>query len=131
VLCAVALALLLGAQAAAAVLLVVLVIEGFFIAGIHTAVYTLAATVYPPFIRATGVGAASAFGRIGAVLSSYTGVMSLDLGGPSGFFMVIAAMLVVCFIAGTMIRGHLPAQGGGSTSPVKPPFYDGAPALRQ
>jgi AAHS family 4-hydroxybenzoate transporter-like MFS transporter len=121
----------LRAQAPANALLVVLVVEGFFIAGIHTAIYTLAAHVYPPFIRATGVGAASAFGRIGAVLSSYTGVMSLDIAGPTGFFYVIAAMLAVCFVAGTLIRNHLPAAGGTGHAPEQPASYERASALQR
>jgi AAHS family 4-hydroxybenzoate transporter-like MFS transporter len=126
--CAVALAVLLYLDAPSNVLLAVLVAEGFFIAGIHTAVYTLAAHVYPPFIRATGVGAASAFGRIGAVLSSYTGVMSLDIAGPTGFFYVIAAMLLVCFVAGTLIRNHVPASGT-APAPEQPAAYERASAL--
>jgi AAHS family 4-hydroxybenzoate transporter-like MFS transporter len=128
--CAVTLAVLLQAQAPANILLVVLIAEGFFIAGIHTAVYTLAAHVYPPFIRATGVGSASAFGRIGAVLSSFTGVMSLDLAGPTGFFYVIAAMLLVCFVAGTLIRNHVPASGTGA-EPEKSAGYERASALQR
>lgn len=130
VVCAITLALLLLAQAPASALLLVLVVAGFFIAGIHTAIYTIAAHAYPSFIRATGVGAAAAFGRIGAVLSSYTGVMSLDIAGPTGFFFVIAAMLAICFVAGTMIRNHLPASGSGH-KPEQAAVYERASALQR
>jgi MFS transporter, AAHS family, 4-hydroxybenzoate transporter len=128
ILAAFALAALLQAKAPAAAVLTVLVVEGFFIAGIHTAVYTLAATVYPPFIRATGVGSASAFGRVGAVLSSYTGVLSLDLFGATGFFVVIGGMLIVCFIAGLIIRGHLPGRSGAAPGTGTSPLYERVPA---
>jgi len=57
----------------------------FCIAGLHNTLYTLAATTYPTTARATGVGTASAVGRLGAVLSSFTGVLSLDFGGSAAF----------------------------------------------
>lgn len=131
VLGAITLAGLMYAEAPPAFLLAVLIVEGFFIAGIHTAVYALAAHVYPPFIRATGVGSASAFGRLGAVISSFTGVLSLDVAGPTGFFLVIAGMLAVCFVAGMMIRGHLPASGGSGHAPEQSAAYGRASALQR
>lgn len=72
---------------------------GFFTAGIHNSLYTLAAMLYPANIRGTGVGSASAFGRLGAVLSSYSGVMSLEHAGPQGFFGLIALLLALCVMA--------------------------------
>jgi MFS transporter, AAHS family, 4-hydroxybenzoate transporter len=85
-----------------------LVIEGFFVGGLNNGMYTLAAFLYPPFVRATGVGTASAVGRIGAVLSSFTGVLTLRLGGSSGYFIVIAVATGIAFIATSLIRGQIP-----------------------
>lgn len=91
--------------------LAALVIEGFFIGGLNNGMYCLAAFLYPPFVRATGVGAASAIGRIGAVLSSFTGVLSLRLAGESGYFIAIALATGIAFIATSLIRGHIPRRG--------------------
>ena len=87
-----------------------LVIEGFFISGLHNGLYTLATFIYPTFARATGVGAAASLGRIGAVLSSYTGIITLELAGASGYFIVIAAAAGVSFVSVAMIRRQIPAN---------------------
>ena len=47
----------------------------------QTTMYALAAHVYPTAIRATGVGTAVAFGRIGGVLSPSVGSWALESGG--------------------------------------------------
>ena len=93
----------------------------FCIAGLHNTLYTLAATTYPPTTaRATGVGTASAVGRLSggparrwagsavgrlsAVLSSFTGVLSLDFGGSAAFFGCIATLLALCGLCGVRVR---------------------------
>jgi MFS transporter, AAHS family, 4-hydroxybenzoate transporter len=93
-----------------------LVLEGFFIAGLHNGLYTLATFIYPPFVRATGVGAAAAVGRIGAVLSSFTGVITLELGGASSYFIVIAATVAMSLLGVVMIRHHIPSSRSSSES---------------
>ncbi|MEO6338948.1 MAG: MFS transporter [Caulobacteraceae bacterium] len=105
---AVGLALLLSGGAVPSVAGLVLIAEGFFIAGVHTAVYTLAATAYPPFVRATGVGTASAFGRLGAILSSYTGISTIEGGGGFTFFLVVGCMLGLSGLALVFMRKQLP-----------------------
>ncbi len=95
-------------------MIALMVIEGIFIAGIHNVVYTMAAHAYPPFIRATGVGAASTVGRIGAILSSYTGVIALELGGADAYFASIAILLTLCLIVGGLVvRDHVPPADSG------------------
>jgi len=86
-----------------------LVAEGFFIAGLHNGLYTLASFIYHPFMRATGVGSAAAIGRLGAILSSYTGISSLELGGESAYFIIIAGAVMVALVAVLMIGVHIPA----------------------
>ena len=108
---AVALALLLSGGTVSSLAGPVLIVEGFFIAGVHTAVYTLAATAYPPFVRATGVGAASAFGRLGAILSSYTGISTIEGGGGLTFFLVVGCMLGLSGLALLFMRKQLPKAG--------------------
>jgi MFS transporter, AAHS family, 4-hydroxybenzoate transporter len=97
---------------------IALIVEGFFIAGLHAGVYTLAAFIYPPYVRATGVGAASAAGRIGAVLSSFTGVITLQMGGASRYFIVIAGTAAIAMISVALIRQHIP---GSTPAPHGPP----------
>ncbi len=86
------------------VILPMMLALGFCMSGLHNTLYTLAANTYPTAARATGVGTASAVGRLGAVLSSYTGVISLDMGGALGFFGLVSLLLALCGIAGWAAR---------------------------
>jgi len=114
---AVALALVpTGSAAAAIVVPVALVFEGMCVAALAAGLYTLAAHVYPPHVRATGVGAAVAVGRVGAVISSYTGVSTLQAGGGEAYFLLIAAELTIAFLALIAVRNHIP--GAAPASPA-------------
>ena len=84
---------------------------GAAINGVQVALYTLAAHMYPTAIRATGVGTAVAFGRIGAVLTGYVGAWAIDVGGPPTYFGVVATMMLVTLIALAVIGRHVPARG--------------------
>jgi MFS transporter, AAHS family, 4-hydroxybenzoate transporter len=97
-----------------------LILEGVFIGGLHNGLYTLAAYIYPPFARATGVGAAAGVGRIGAVLSSYTGVITLKLAGASGYFIVIAAACGISFLATAFIRERIPRSAARAAPGSEP-----------
>ena len=92
-------------------ILVMLTITGGLINAAQTTMYALAASVYPTALRATGVGAASAFGRMGAVLSGYAGPWTLEIGGSWAFFLLMAATMVVCVLALSTVRRHIPARG--------------------
>jgi AAHS family 4-hydroxybenzoate transporter-like MFS transporter len=82
---------------------------GFSAAGMQNALYTLAAHLYATTARATGIGAALSVGRLGAVASSFTGAWSLDLGGGSAFFLVVAAGFGVAALAGASVGRPIPA----------------------
>ena len=86
------------------VLIGLLCSAGLLMAGLHNGVYTLAAMAYPSQVRGTGVGAASAFGRLGAVASSYTGVITMGSGGNSFFFVFIAIVLAIATIGFSWLR---------------------------
>ncbi len=97
-----------GEQSTFAVL-AMLAWTGGLINAVQTTMYALAAHVYPAGIRATGVGTAVAFGRIGGVASSYAGAYALEY-GPSQMFGFIAATLSVVFAALASVRNHIPRQ---------------------
>ena len=91
-------------------IMAMLALTGSMINGVQTTMYALAAHVYPTSVRATGVGTAVAFGRIGAVMTGFVGSWAVDYGGTHAFFTVIAGMMVVTFIALASVRLHVPAR---------------------
>ena len=80
---------------------------GGLINAVQTTMYALAAHVYPTAIRATGVGTAVAFGRIGGVLSPIVGSWALESGGSPRYFGLIAATMAMTFVALAAIRRHI------------------------
>lgn len=67
--------------------------------------HTLGPAIYPEEIRSTGTGFALAIGRLGAVLSAYTGARALEHGGPT-FFGIVAIAAVVQFVSFGFIKRH-------------------------
>jgi AAHS family 4-hydroxybenzoate transporter-like MFS transporter len=91
-------------------LIAMLTLLGAAINGVQVAMYVLAAHVYPTAIRATGVGTAVAFGRIGAVLTGYVGSWAIDVGGTTSYFSVVALMMFVTLAALAAVSRHVPAR---------------------
>lgn len=85
--------------------LTALFIEGAFINAVQTTLYVLAAHIYPVRMRATGVGGAAGFGRLGAIASSFIGVALLSGGGKT-YFTAIAVAMAVSLIGLAFIRRH-------------------------
>lgn len=69
--------------------------------------YSLSAFVYPAQVRGTGLGAAGAIGRIGAIASSYLAVAVLAIGSET-FFMFIAASALISMLFMFAIRRQIP-----------------------
>ncbi len=90
------------------VLLSFLALIGFFSAGLLNGLYTFSAFIYPDHARGTGVGAAAAAGRVGAIASSYAGVIALAWGGASSYFLLIAGALLVSLVSVSLIRKQIP-----------------------
>jgi AAHS family 4-hydroxybenzoate transporter-like MFS transporter len=84
-----------------------LTITGGLINAIQTTMYALATNVYPSAARATGVGTATAVGRMGAILSGYAGPWALALRGSASYFTLIAAAMAVCLVALATVRRHV------------------------
>ena len=91
-------------------IMAMLALTGSMINGVQTTMYALAAHIYPTAVRATGVGTAVAFGRIGAVMTGYIGSRAAELGGTHAFFSVIAGMMVLTFIALSLVGRHVPVR---------------------
>jgi AAHS family 4-hydroxybenzoate transporter-like MFS transporter len=104
---AAALAFMPITPAAVRPLITMLALLGGAINGVQVAMYALAAHVYPTAIRATGVGSAVAFGRIGAVLTGYVGSWAIDFGGPPSYFGVVAMMMLVTFGSVAAVDRHV------------------------
>jgi len=98
----------IGAQSTVAVL-AMLAWTGGLINAVQTTMYALATHVYPAGIRATGVGTAVAFGRVGGIGSSYAGAWALE-SGPSQMFALIAGALAIVFAALASVRNHIPSN---------------------
>jgi len=82
---------------------------GFFIAGLQPMLFALGAHVYPDYVRATGVGAALAVGRVGAVCSSALGAVLIGFGAGT-FFGFLAALMSGAAAALVLIRRHVPSR---------------------
>ena len=90
--------------------LAALFVLGAFMNALQTTLYVLAAHVYPVQMRASGVGGAAGFGRLGAIAASFIGVAILA-GGNQTYFTAIAVTLAVPFLALLLIRRHSPPTG--------------------
>ena len=88
--------------------LFMILLVGAFVNGVQTTMYALAAHIYPTEIRSTGVGTAVAVGRVGNVLAAYAGSAAIDYGGPSGYFILLAGLMLVVFVSLASIRRHVP-----------------------
>jgi MFS transporter, AAHS family, 4-hydroxybenzoate transporter len=102
----------ISTEAPIAPVMIMLTITGGLINAIQTTMYALATNVYPSAARATGVGTATAVGRMGAILSGYAGPWALSLRGSASYFALIAAAMVVCFAALASVRRHVPRAAG-------------------
>lgn len=107
---AIAAALFAGASPGAVTVLALVAVLGFGVTGMQNSMYVLCAHLYPTSARGTGLGAALAVARLGAIASAFTGALSLDLGGGVLFFAFIAAGLVLAAIAASSVRRPVPAS---------------------
>jgi AAHS family 4-hydroxybenzoate transporter-like MFS transporter len=117
---AVGVAFALGTMAvnagAASTITILLILLGGLINAVQTTMYGLAAHAYPAAIRATGVGSAVSFGRLGGILSSYAGAWALQ-GGTSLYFNFLAGSMAVSFAALAIVARHVPrAQRGANVN---------------
>lgn len=74
-----------------------------------TTLYAMAALLYPPAIRASGIGLGMTLGRVGGIGMSLAGGYLLDWAGGSALalFGVLAVCAVIATSAGWLVREHV------------------------
>lgn len=83
---------------------------GVAVTGMQNGMYVMSAHLYPTAVRGTGVGAALTVARLGAVASSVTGALSVDLGGGALFFVFIAVALALSAALAAAVSRPVPAR---------------------
>jgi AAHS family 4-hydroxybenzoate transporter-like MFS transporter len=85
-----------------------LAVNGFLANAVQTALYALAAHVYPTAVRSSGVACASAVGRVGGLLSSLSGAAIIQQ-GVAPFWGTLAIAMVFTFAGLAWMRHHIPS----------------------
>ena len=89
-------------------LLAALTSHGLFTNAVQTTMYALAANIYNTRVRATGVAAALATGRMGAIASAFLGSYVLAF-STNVYFALLAAGMGCAFVALFMLKKHIVA----------------------
>ncbi|MFR0692058.1 MFS transporter [Enterobacterales bacterium AE_CKDN230030158-1A_HGKHYDSX7] len=85
---------------------------GLGIGGQQIALNYLVVSAYPTSLRATATGWAIGLGRVGAIIGSALGGTFLEWGGVAGFYLALAAPLLLALVAVALIRGSEKPSGG-------------------
>jgi AAHS family 4-hydroxybenzoate transporter-like MFS transporter len=96
----------LGAGTSHLTLITSLGAHGFFVNGVQTTIYALAAHIYSARIRARGIASALAVGRVGSIVSALVGSILIQAGS-SAFLGALALGMTSVFIGLAMIRNHV------------------------
>lgn len=89
-----------------------MLVAGFGLTALLQTSYPLAASAYPTLVRATGIGSAFGFGRLGAVGSSAVTAGLISLGGPPLLFLGVASAAAGIAGAVLTLRRHIAAGTG-------------------
>jgi MFS transporter, AAHS family, 4-hydroxybenzoate transporter len=96
----------LGAGTSHFALITSLGAHGFFVNGVQTTIYALAAHIYSAPIRARGVASALAVGRVGSIASALVGSILIQAGS-TAFLGALALGMTCVFIGLSLIRNHI------------------------
>jgi AAHS family 4-hydroxybenzoate transporter-like MFS transporter len=83
-------------------------LHGLFVNAVQCSLYALCAYVYPTLVRATGTASALAFGRLGAVLSSFAGAAVITAGGAHAYLTLLGSAMIITLVAMMIVRRHIP-----------------------
>ncbi|BAK66569.1 putative aromatic acid transporter [Sphingobium sp. SYK-6] len=89
------------------VIILYVVVSGAVLTALLQASYPVAAEAFPTSSRASGVGFAFGFGRLGAVTSSAVTAAVVKFGGITAFFLQIAIASFFIMVAAVAFRQHL------------------------
>jgi MFS transporter, AAHS family, 4-hydroxybenzoate transporter len=92
-------------------------LHGLFVNAVQCSLYALCAYVYPTLVRATGTASALAFGRLGAILSSFAGAAVITAGGAHAYLTLLGSAMVVTLVAMMILRRHIPRVGAAANVP--------------
>jgi AAHS family 4-hydroxybenzoate transporter-like MFS transporter len=90
-------------------MLAALALNGLLANAVQTAMYALAAHVYPTAIRASGVAYAAAIGRVGGIFSSIFGAMIIGMGA-GAYWGFVAVAMVIAFAGLALVGRHFPGE---------------------
>jgi AAHS family 4-hydroxybenzoate transporter-like MFS transporter len=93
-------------------------LHGLFVNAVQCSLYALCAYVYPTLVRATGTASALAFGRFGAILSSFAGAAVITAGGAHAYLTLLGSAMVVTLLAMMVLRRHIPRVVAKSALPA-------------
>ena len=93
-------------------------LHGLFVNAAQTTMFALSAHVYPTNVRATGTASAMAFGRLGAILSSFAGAAIISAGGAQAYFGMLGVAMLGVMIALLLVRNHIPRVEATRTVPT-------------
>ncbi len=82
-------------------------LHGLFVTALQCALTALCAHIYPTLIRTTGAASAMAFGRVGAILSSFAGAAMITAGGASAYLNLLGGSMIVAAIAIGLVSSHI------------------------
>ncbi len=81
--------------------------EAAMLSIVQVAFYSLAVHIFPPEIRATGVGASGGVGRLGALLSAFTAAAGLEIASVAGYFFTITIGMLCTALFLSLLRPHI------------------------
>lgn len=91
-------------------LLIGYIVVGGAMGGIQALLFALAAHAYPTQCRARGVGASSALGRLGGIVSGFGGGLALSQGSTAPFFTICGGGLLLVAVGAAVVDRHIRAS---------------------
>lgn len=85
-------------------------LHGVFVNAFVSPAFAVCAYVYSTKVRATGTAAALSVGRLGAILSAFTGASVISLGGGEAVFGMVALAMAGCAVALMLLPRHIPPR---------------------
>jgi AAHS family 4-hydroxybenzoate transporter-like MFS transporter len=103
-----------GLSTSVAPLFGLIALEGACMTAVNSPLLAVAAYIYPQHIRATGTGMALTVGRVGGILSTFLGGITVDSkGGGMALFGMAAVVLLGVVVNLSLLRRHIPPTPKG------------------